>query len=152
LPLDHRTDEGEEGADRRIRRPRTRHRQPTHPARAAGGRAEFGDHPRRRPRSGPGPGRCPRRDRSDPATTHVFVETDAGGQVTLTSAEAVTFARIHATELLSLLPDGGASNAGNPEAVVVGDLSEDAVAELGRLGVETIHHLEHPELEEYSAA
>ncbi|WP_209325993.1 electron transfer flavoprotein subunit alpha/FixB family protein [Brevibacterium renqingii] len=84
--------------------------------------------------------------------TLVFVETDADGQVTLTSAEAVTFARIHARTLLSLLPDGGASNAGNTEAVVVGDLSEDAVAELGRLGVETIHHLEHPELEEYSAA
>src|SRR5699024_6961850 len=100
LPLDHRAHEGEEGADRRIRRTRTRRRQPTHPARAAGGRAEFGVHPRRRPRGGTSPGRCPRRDRSDPAMTLVFVETDDSGQVTLTSAEAITFAR-------TILPDAG---------------------------------------------
>ena len=36
--------------------------------------------------------------------TIVFVETDAAGQVTLTSAEAITFAR-------QLLPDGGAATS-----------------------------------------
>src|SRR5699024_3373432 len=79
--------------------------------------------------------------------THVFVETDAGGQVTLTSAEAVTFAR-------TILPDAGSAppSSGGIEAVVVGALSDDAVAELGRLGVAAIHHLEHPDLEQYSAA
>ncbi|HJA60377.1 MAG TPA: electron transfer flavoprotein subunit alpha/FixB family protein [Candidatus Brevibacterium intestinavium] len=80
--------------------------------------------------------------------THVFVETDAGGQVTLTSAEAVTFAR-------TVLPDAGSaasSETSGIEAVVVGALSDDAVAELGRLGVAAIHHLEHPDLEQYSAA
>ena len=37
--------------------------------------------------------------------TIVFVETDAAGQVTLTSAEAITFARTQ------LLPDGGAATS-----------------------------------------
>ena len=86
--------------------------------------------------------------------TIVFVETDAAGQVTLTSAEAITFARTQ------LLPDGGAATSrevsgppsGSPEAVVIGELSDAAVEELGRLGVSIIHHLEHPDLAEYSAA
>ncbi|MGC2941754.1 MULTISPECIES: electron transfer flavoprotein subunit alpha/FixB family protein [unclassified Brevibacterium] len=87
--------------------------------------------------------------------THVFVETDAAGKVTLTSAEAVTFARTHP----NLLPDGGSATprgvaeppSGSTEGVVIGPLSDSAVAELGRLGVSVIHHLEHPDLEAYSA-
>ena len=75
----------------------------------------------------------------------VFVETDDSGAVTLTSAEAVTFARTNARAL------AGAGGAG-PEAAVIGPLSEEAVAELSRLGVGTIHHLADPELEAYSAA
>jgi electron transfer flavoprotein alpha subunit len=89
--------------------------------------------------------------------TLVFVETDANGQVTLTSAEAITFARQNSHHLL---PDGGWATSregagppqGGTEAAVVGELSDDAVDELGRLGVTVIHHLEHPDLEEYSAA
>ncbi|WP_166828135.1 electron transfer flavoprotein subunit alpha/FixB family protein [Brevibacterium limosum] len=85
--------------------------------------------------------------------TVVYVETDPAGEVTLTSAEAITFAR-------QLLPDGGpdtsrevaAPPSGSPEGVVIGQLSDSAVAELGRLGVSVIHHLEHPDLAEYSAA
>jgi electron transfer flavoprotein alpha subunit len=92
--------------------------------------------------------------------TLVFVETDETGAVQLTSAEAVTFARTHAATLTSLLPDGGAATSrevsgtpsGSPEGVVVGPLSDAAVDELGRLGVSVIHHLQHPDLEEYSAA
>ena len=37
--------------------------------------------------------------------TMVFVETDPAGEVTLTSAEAITFARKYP----QLLPDGGAA-------------------------------------------
>ncbi|UVI36496.1 electron transfer flavoprotein subunit alpha/FixB family protein [Brevibacterium spongiae] len=88
--------------------------------------------------------------------TYVFVETDTSGDVTLTSAEAITFARTNT----HLLPDGAAATsrrvAGDPsgstEGVVVGELTDDAVAQLGRLGVSVIHHLEHPDLEDYSAA
>ena len=39
--------------------------------------------------------------------TIVFVETDAAGQVTLTSAEAITFARKNP----QLLPDGGVATS-----------------------------------------
>ncbi|WP_210604306.1 electron transfer flavoprotein subunit alpha/FixB family protein [Brevibacterium oceani] len=88
--------------------------------------------------------------------TLVFVETDASGEVTLTSAEAVTFARKNP----QLLPDGGATTSregaappsGSTEGVVIGLLSDSAVNELGRLGVSVIHHLEHPDLADYSAA
>ena len=88
--------------------------------------------------------------------TVVYVETDPTGEVTLTSAEALTFAR----KTPQLLPDGGAATSrevsgppsGSTEGVVIGPLSDDAIAALGRLGVSVIHHLEHPDLAEYSAA
>lgn len=91
--------------------------------------------------------------------TLVFVETDESGQVTLTSAEAVTFARTNASALLPQLPDGApdtsrevaAPPSGSTEAVVMGPLSEEAIDELGRLGVSRIHHLESSDLEAYSA-
>ena len=88
--------------------------------------------------------------------TLTFIETDPAGEVTLTSAEAITFARHHA----QLLPDGPAATsrqvAGDPsgsnEGVVIGVLSDAAVEQLGRLGVSVIHHLDDPRLQAYSAA
>lgn len=102
----------------------------------------------------------------------VYVETDAAGQVQLTSAEALTFARTNAEVLTRLatslpqLPDGvpatsrhvaetpsGSSGRDvGVEVALVGELTEDAVGQLSRLGVSTIHHLEHPDLQSYSAA
>ncbi|MGO1908761.1 MAG: hypothetical protein ACTH1C_07640, partial [Brevibacterium linens] len=78
--------------------------------------------------------------------TVVYVETDPAGEVTLTSAEALTFAR----KTPQLLPDGGAATSrevsgppsGSTEGVVIGPLSGAAIEALGRLGVGVIHHLE----------
>ncbi|AZT92098.1 MULTISPECIES: electron transfer flavoprotein subunit alpha/FixB family protein [Brevibacterium] len=105
--------------------------------------------------------------------TLVYVETDENAQVQLTSAEAITFARTNADVLAATTPTqlpGGAPDtsrevAGPPsgssgsgglrggvEVAVIGTLSGDCVDELARLGVDTIHHLEHPDLEAYSAA
>ncbi|MDN5807283.1 MAG: electron transfer flavoprotein subunit alpha/FixB family protein [Brevibacterium sp.] len=105
--------------------------------------------------------------------TLVFVETDEAGQVALTSAEAVTFARTNAETLATLAtslpagqpsgrsatqgnvaqrPEGGSDESLKVEAAVIGPLTGAATEQLARLGVETIHHLEHPDLEAYSAA
>lgn len=104
--------------------------------------------------------------------TLVFVETDEGGQVQLTSAEALTFARTNADVLAGLVgspseqppgrsatsvqvaqrPQGSSDEGVTVEAAVIGQLTDAATEQLARLGVDTIHHLEHPELEAYSAA
>ncbi|PCC51928.1 electron transfer flavoprotein subunit alpha/FixB family protein [Brevibacterium aurantiacum] len=105
--------------------------------------------------------------------TLVFVETDETGQVVLTSAEAVTFARTNAEALTALAaplpaeqpsghsatqgevaqrPEGCSDESLRVEAAVIGALTEAATNQLAALGVDRIHHLEHPELEAYSAA
>ncbi|GAA1554679.1 electron transfer flavoprotein subunit alpha/FixB family protein [Brevibacterium picturae] len=76
--------------------------------------------------------------------TLIFVETDDTGQVALTSAEAVTFARTNA---------GALSEEGlGVEAAVIGALTEAATQQLAALGVGRIHHLESEDLEAYSAS
>lgn len=105
--------------------------------------------------------------------TLVFVETDETGQVVLTSAEAVTFARTNAEALTALAaplpaeqpsghsatqgevaqrPEGCSDESLRVEAAVIGALTEAATNQLAALGVDRIHHLEHPDLEAYSAA
>ena len=73
--------------------------------------------------------------------TLVFVETDESGQVALTSAEALTFARTNADVLAGSVL----------EAAVIGTLTESAHNQLAALGVDRIHHLESADLEAYSA-
>lgn len=110
--------------------------------------------------------------------TLVCVETDAAGEVQLTSAEAITFARTNAEALARAThppqqpsgrsaprgevaehPEGGSADTAadaaadlTVDAAVIGTLTEDAVGQLSRLGVSTIHHLAHLDLESYSAA
>lgn len=103
--------------------------------------------------------------------TLVFVETDESGQVQLTSAEALTFARTNAEVLAGLVgspseqppgrsatsvqvaqrPQGSSDEGGPVEAAVIGQLTDAATEQLARLGVDTIHHLAHSDLETYSA-
>lgn len=104
--------------------------------------------------------------------TLIFVETDDTGQLALTSAEAVTFARTNAEVLAQLagaqpeLPSGhsatpggvaqrpGGSSEGDlgVEAAVIGTLTDAATEQLASLGVGRIHQLESEDLEAYSAS
>ena len=87
--------------------------------------------------------------------TLVFVETDDSGQVQLTSAEALTFARTNAEVLAGLVgagaEAGGSGAESDLEAAVIGTLTEATNNELAKLGVNRIHHLESADLESYSA-
>ena len=91
--------------------------------------------------------------------TLVFVETDDTGEVQLTSAEAVTFARANVEVLAGLVGNAGSDSgiSGVPgvgselEVAVIGTLADTATKQLARLGVNRIHHLESADLESYSA-
>ncbi|GAA1855131.1 electron transfer flavoprotein subunit alpha/FixB family protein [Brevibacterium marinum] len=103
--------------------------------------------------------------------TLVFVETDETGQVALTSAEAVTFARTNAAALARMAgspseqPSGASATSGGvaqrPEGsseeglgvdvAVIGALTDAAGEQLASLGVGRIHHFESADLEAYSA-
>lgn len=102
--------------------------------------------------------------------TLVYVETDESGQVALTSAEAVTFARTHAEILaadsssteqpsgrsatpgqVAQRPEGCSAGTAGVEVAVIGALTEAATEQLAALGVDRIHHFESSDLEAYSA-